>query len=133
MILTGVLSLVIFSVLVVLSIYYKIAYHRWKRTHDFFGVLFILIIVHAILGRGEIVKYPLLSMWFGFWCSAGLAAYVYIRLLYRWIGPQFDYVVSDVKEIGSGITEVYLKPVGASNGALARAVCVYFLRHGCCQ
>ncbi len=52
---TGAVSLLVFAGLVALSVYWKIAYNKWKQSHNFFGVLFILILVHAALGQGEIV------------------------------------------------------------------------------
>ncbi|TVR10387.1 MAG: hypothetical protein EA401_12245 [Planctomycetota bacterium] len=109
---TGIIALAGFALLVVLSIYVKIRYHRWKRTHDFFGLLLLLIIVHGIMAKGEIVAYPLLGLWFALWCGLGLAAYVYIRLLYRWLGPQYDHVVDEVRQVGDAVVELYLKPQG---------------------
>ncbi|MCD8482948.1 MAG: hypothetical protein LR015_09965 [Verrucomicrobia bacterium] len=56
--------------------------------------------------------YPVLTAWYGFWSFLGLSAYLYIRVLYRFVGPQYDVVTSDVRDIGDAISEVYLKPVG---------------------
>lgn len=109
---TGVVALAAFCLLVVLSIYVKIAYHKWKRTHDFFGLLLVLIVVHAVISGGEIMAFPLLTLWHGVWVAVGLSAYVYIRLLYRFVGPQYDVVTTEVKDIGDSITEVFLEPVG---------------------
>lgn len=109
---TGILALAFFTLLVVLSIYVKIAYHRWKRTHDFFGVLLVLILVHAWISGGEMRTYPVLTVWYGAWSALGLGAYVYIRFLYRFVGPQYDVVTSEVKDIGDAISEIRLKPVG---------------------
>ncbi|MCC5827830.1 MAG: ferric reductase-like transmembrane domain-containing protein [Phycisphaeraceae bacterium] len=109
---TGLVALAAFTVLVVLSIYWKIPYHRWKRTHDLFGLVLVLVAVHAVLGRGEMVKYPLLTIWYASWTAIGLAAYVYIRVLYRFIGPQYDVVTTEVRQRPADITDVYLKFVG---------------------
>ncbi|MFU8828161.1 MAG: ferric reductase-like transmembrane domain-containing protein [Phycisphaerales bacterium] len=109
---TGILAFAAFAILVVLSIYWKIAYQRWKRTHDLFGLVLVLIAIHALLGRGEMVKYPLLTVWYASWTVLGLAAYVYIRVLYRFIGPQYNMVTAEVRQRPDEITEVYLKPVG---------------------
>lgn len=109
---TGIVAMAAFVVLVVLSVYWKIAYHRWKRTHDFFGALLVLVVVHAALARGEIMRYPELALWHGAWVATGLAAFVYIRGLYRFVGPQYDYVTSAVEEVGDQITEVRLEPAG---------------------
>ena len=109
---TGIIALAAFTLLVVLSIYLKIAYHRWKRTHDLFGLLLVLIIVHAVISGGEIMAFPVLTMWHGAWVAAGLMAYIYIRLLYRFAGPQYDFVTAEVANIGDNITEIHLDPVG---------------------
>jgi len=111
---TGLIALGIFVLLVLLSISTKIAYHRWKRSHNFFGVLLVLIVVHAVLANGEIMRYPVLMVWHGTWVALALAADVYIRGLYRWFGPLYDYSVESVDEVGDDISEITLKPKGRS-------------------
>ena len=109
---TGLVALAMFILLVVLSIYAKISYHLWKLSHDFFGALLVLIVIHAVLANGEIMRYPVLTAWHGTWVILGLAAYVYIRVLYRWFGRLYDYSVTSVEEVGDEITEIMLKPRG---------------------
>lgn len=111
---TGLIALAVFILLVVLSIYSKIAYHRWKQSHHFFGALLVLIVLHAVLANGEIMRYPVLGVWHGTWVILALAAYVYIRVFYRWFGPLYDYTVESVAEVGDAITEIMLKPKGRS-------------------
>jgi len=109
---TGLIALAVFILLVLLSIYYRIAYHRWKRSHDFFGALLVLIVLHAVLANGEIMRYPVLMAWHGTWVVLALAAYTYIRVFYRRFGPLYDYTVESVNEVGDAITEIMLKPEG---------------------
>jgi predicted ferric reductase len=109
---TGLIALALFALLVVLSIYVKIAYHLWKRSHGFFGLLLVLIVIHALIAGGEITRYPLLSVWHGAWVVLGLAAFAYIGLLYRFMGPQYDYTTQSVEEVGDEITEIHLAPAG---------------------
>lgn len=109
---TGLVALAVFVLLVVLSIYWKVAYHRWKRSHDFFGALMVLIVVHAVLANGEIMRFPVLRIWHATWVLFALGAYLYIRLLYRWFGPLHDYTVVSVEDVGDAITEITLQPRG---------------------
>lgn len=111
---TGLIALAGFVLLVVLSIFWKIAYHRWKRSHDFFGALLLLIVLHAVLANGEIMRYPVLTVWHGTWVILALAAYVYIRVFYRHFGPLYDYTVDAVNDIGDDTSEIILKPQGRS-------------------
>ena len=109
---TGLIALAVFILLVALSIYSKLSYHRWKRSHHFFGALLILIVLHAVLANGEIVRYPVLAAWHGSWVVLALASYIYIRVLYRRFGPRHDYAVESVTDVGDGITDLVLKPNG---------------------
>ena len=109
---TGSIAILAFVLLVILSLATQVAYHHWKKTHDWFGAVYVLVIVHGILSPGEIKTYPLLTWWHGIWAVLGLSAYVYIRFLYRRVGPLFDYKVSAVREKGDGITEIEFVPQG---------------------
>lgn len=84
---TGLIALAVFILLVLLSIYSRIAYHRWKRSHDFFGALLVLIVLHAVLANGEIMRYPVLMAWHGTWVVLALAAYTYMRTVGPHGGP----------------------------------------------
>lgn len=109
---TGIIALLAFVILVVLSIYFKIAYHKWKRSHDLFGLLLILVVVHGVMSGGEIITYSLLTYWHTVWVTVGLSAYVYIRLLYRFFGPQYNYVAESVVERPDSIVDIELAPAG---------------------
>ncbi len=106
---SGIAALLMFILLVAFSLWIPMRYHRWKQTHNFFGLLLLLVVFHAIAAQGEIMTYPFLLGWFGFWVGMGLFSFLYIRVLYRWFGPLHDYVVHHVEQLGD-ITEIYLQP-----------------------
>lgn len=107
---TGLIALAVFLLLIIFSVSSKIGYQRWKRSHDFFGALMVLIVIHAVLANGEIMRYPVLRAWHGTWVVLALSAFLYIYVFYRWFGPIYDYLVDSVEEIGDDITEIRLKP-----------------------
>lgn len=110
---TGLLALFGFALLLILSLLATtVPYHRWKRSHDCFGLVFAVIIIHAVVAPGEITAYPLLRLWFAAWVILALLAYLYIRVLYRWIGPMYPYRVVERTVRGADIIEVYLEPIG---------------------
>lgn len=110
---TGLIALVGFAVLLVLSLLASVVpYHRWKRSHEVFGVVFAVIILHALLAPGEITRYPLLQVWFGLWATLAALAFLYTRLLYHWIGPQYAYRVAAITVRPADIVDVELEPVG---------------------
>jgi predicted ferric reductase len=106
---TGIIALVLFTLLVVMTISVKVAYHRWKITHNFFGLVLLLVIWHIVLADGDITRYPLLRFWFTSWLLLALASYVYIRVLYRFFGPLYDYTVIGNESRGD-VMELILAP-----------------------
>jgi predicted ferric reductase len=58
------------------------------------------------------MKYPLLAAWFALWTALALAAFIYIRLLYRWIGPDYAYQVARLESRPDEVTELHLMPQG---------------------
>lgn len=109
---TGLIALTVLILLGALSFSRKIAYHWWKRSHDIFGLLLLLIVFHAVVSNGEIMRYPVLRVWHGMWVAAAFGAYAYIHVFYRFFGPRYEYVTASVEEVGDGITEVTLTPTG---------------------
>ncbi len=107
---TGIFALLLFVALIAVSVWISLRYHVWKQTHHFFGLVLLIVIVHMVIANAEIMRYPLLRVWFFAWLAIAVLCYVYIRVLYRWIGPLYDYEVVTVTELGD-ITEVYLTPV----------------------
>ncbi len=106
---TGILSLLGFTTLIALSLWIEVARHIWKFTHNFFGLLLLLIVIHMVLADGEIMRFPLLRIWFGIWISVAIFCYIYIRLLYRYLGPLYDYHVVSTREFDK-VIEIELAP-----------------------
>ncbi len=107
---TGIIALLMFIVLVAVSIWISLKYHVWKQTHHFFGLMLIVVIVHMVIADAEIMRFPLLRAWFFGWLAVAVLCYLYIRVLYRWWGPLYDYEVAKAPEHGD-IIEIFLQPV----------------------
>jgi predicted ferric reductase len=106
---TGLAALAALVGLTLLSLWFSLPYHHWKQTHNFFGLVLVLVIFHAVVAQGEIMSYPVLEAWFAVWAGVGVCCYFYIRVLYRWFGPIHDYLVDHIRSLGD-ITEVHLRP-----------------------
>lgn len=106
----GVIGLYLFIILIILSIFRFMPYHIWKWTHMLLGVPFLLISFHALQARGISREYAALEAWVIMWILIGIMSYVYKTFLYKWLGPKAQYVISSVKNIGAGITEIYFSP-----------------------
>jgi predicted ferric reductase len=92
----GVLVLLSMLVPLVPTLWIKIPYHIWKRIHEWFGVIFMLAAVHIFMVDADIARYPLLCIWMYTLILLALGSYVYIRFLYRYLGPCYQYTVSHI-------------------------------------
>lgn len=106
----GVAALLLFAGLVALTLWVKIPYHVWKRTHEWFGLVLPIAILHIVLVDADVAKYPLLRIWLYSLLALAVGSFVYIRFLYRFLGPHFEYVVSGVEKAGQ-IVHVTLAPL----------------------
>jgi predicted ferric reductase len=91
----GILALLIFVTLIVVTIGVKLKYHIWKKTHEYMGLLMVVVFAHVIVLDADIAAYPVLRLWMYSFLILAIAAFIYIRFLYRFFGPRFAYRVSE--------------------------------------
>ena len=105
----GVAAFLVFALLITLTLWIKIRYHRWKRTHEFFGLVILLVVAHVFVVNADVARYPVLTVWLYVWLILALISFVYIRFLYRYLGPRYDYYVWGIERLGD-ILEVTFAP-----------------------
>ena len=110
-----------FALLIALTLWVKISYNRWKRTHEFFGLVLLIVGVHIFVVNADVARYPLLAVWLYGLLGLALISFVYIRFLYRRWGPRFDYYVWGIERIGD-IPRGDLRPPGSKDGLSSGAV-----------
>ena len=95
--------------LIILTLWLKIPYHVWKKTHEWFGLVLLLTAAHIFVVDKDVSAYPLLKIWMYGFLLLATAAFVYIRFLYRYWGPRFSYKVSNLSRQGQ-VLELTLNP-----------------------
>lgn len=105
----GVAALVLLVVLAGISLRRRMAYHIWKRMHEWMGFVLGLTMAHILLVDADIAAYPLLKIWMYSVLILAAVSFLYIRFLYPRLGPCYAYRISQVESIG-GITEFTLAP-----------------------
>jgi predicted ferric reductase len=107
----GVITMIVMAGLIAVTLWIHIPYHAWKRSHEWFGMVLSLAIIHIALVSADISAYPLLRIWMYGALLLAMTAYIYIRFLYRFRGPRHAYAVANIEYIG-GILELTLSPQG---------------------
>jgi len=107
----GLAALLLMIALLVPTLWVKIPYHRWKRIHEWFGALLVLVVVHIFAVSQDVADYPLLKYWMYGMLSLALASFIYIRFFYRFIGPRYSYRIAEIERVRD-ILEITFAPVG---------------------
>ncbi len=106
----GVAALLVMALLVALTLWVRPPYHLWKHSHEWFGLVLVMVAAHILLVDADIAAYPLLRLWMYGLLLLALAAFIYIRFLYRFLGPHFRYRVSRIEKI-EDLLELTFTPV----------------------
>ncbi len=108
----GIFALSGMIILIILTLYSTMKYHRWKVSHEFFGLVFLLAILHIFLIRGNGSRDLIFD---GYYVYAvvvsliGASGFIYsffIRRLYK----KKEYRVAKIVKLGNCV-EIHLAPV----------------------
>lgn len=106
----GKLALLFFTILIVLTIFIKLPYHIWRRTHQLMIIPVIFATLHVATVSGDIGEFAPLGLWTFSLLGIGIVSYVYKVILYPYIGPKIEYKIQKVNIRGI-ITEIILLPI----------------------
>lgn len=109
----GLIAMIGFTLLIVVTLNRKIPYHRWFPTHRLMGVVFIVAGVHVILALldGEAISLASApGMFLALLLAAGMAAWIYKQLIYP-RRRKHAFSVAAVNRLERA-TEVVLEPKG---------------------
>ncbi|GAB4143898.1 MAG: FAD-binding oxidoreductase [Patescibacteria group bacterium] len=105
----GIICLAIFFCLIAVSLWVYLPYHIWKATHNYFGLVYLIIILHVVLVDADIADYPVLKIWMYGIMALAAFSYLKIRFWYYHFGPKYSYHVTDLEQV-EGVTEITLSP-----------------------
>lgn len=87
-------------------------YERWRALHRTTGLFVAAGFAHGVLDATPFAAAPLLRWSYVGVGGVGLAFYVYKEVLARHFLPHHDYQVDSVRDIGSGMVDIALRPLG---------------------
>ena len=87
-------------------------YELWRSVHRLTGLFVAAGFLHGLLDGTPFPRAQLLRWSYVAIGGIGLAFYLYRELLARHFVPLYDYQVTEVHDVGAGITEIALAPLG---------------------
>ncbi len=106
----GVLSLWALIILLVITLYIKLPYGLWLKTHKLLGVSFLLGGTHALVVRNQLVHDRFIRWYILIAVAIGAGSWIYRTLSARWLVRRYSYMVHGAVLKAPGDIEVTLVP-----------------------
>ncbi|WP_372906548.1 ferric reductase-like transmembrane domain-containing protein [Rhodohalobacter sp.] len=100
----GLILLMLFTIVI------KLPYDKWKITHKFMGVFFILGILHIFFLDLSVSANPALTIYIAALSLTGVAAWVYKSILFDWVIEKPRYRVENADRLNDQVIEITMTP-----------------------
>lgn len=109
----GIIALVGMIFLIFLTLYTRMRYNRWKLSHKFLGIVFILAILHVFLVRGIASQGNIFQGYYVYAAIVsliGLGGFFYSLFLRDKMAPHKWYRIKSLNRKGENVHEIILSP-----------------------
>jgi len=97
-------------VLMVVTLINKLPYDKWKLSHKFMGLFFILGVAHIYFLDLSLNVNPALMVYLTFFSVAGVGAWLYKSILFEWVIKKYRFRVETVHRLNGKVMEIRLSP-----------------------
>ncbi|MGB0864807.1 MAG: ferredoxin reductase family protein [Saprospiraceae bacterium] len=97
----------------------KIPYHKWLNVHKLMGLFYVMGVVHGLMVRSLIQELPITRVYVFGMAFIGIAAWIYRAFLFGIFNKKLTYQITNIQNLGHGMSEVLMKPMGSSLNYLA--------------
>lgn len=96
--------------LMILTLLIRMPYDKWKISHKFMGIFFILGVAHIYFLDLSRSANPALAAYLVVLSAAGIAAWVYKSVIYDFVIKKVRFRVEKVDHLNDKVMEIILKP-----------------------
>lgn len=108
----GIIALGIMIISLFITFYIRVTYQRWRFSHQFLGLAFIIASLHMFFIPSDVSNYSSLFWYMLVLVILGVSAFLYRSLFGRFFVKKYSYIVKNVTNKNNSITEIILSPVG---------------------
>lgn len=118
----GIIALLGLIVLIGITLFTRIKYHKWKFSHEFLGLVFALAVLHIFLVRGIVAGGNIFSGYYfyaGIVSIIGIGSFLYSLFIKGRIIKNAIYTIKSIKEKGNTFEIVLIpehKPITYKSG-----------------
>ncbi|UOB16092.1 ferredoxin reductase family protein [Abyssalbus ytuae] len=103
-------SLLGLTLLIIFTLIIKIPYDKWKITHKFTGLFFLLGVLHIFMLDSFITDHPALASYLLLFSLAGIGAFLYKSVFYNLLAKKHYYSVQNIHRMNGNVMEINLIP-----------------------
>jgi predicted ferric reductase len=108
----GIIALFIMEVLLVITFYVNLKYQKWKFSHKWLGLAFIIAAIHVLLINSDISINIYLRSYILFMVVVGIYFFIHRTIIGRATTKIYKYSVEKVKKLNKQVVEITLVPDG---------------------
>lgn len=97
-------------ILMVITLFYKLPYDKWKLTHKFMGVFLILGIAHTYYLKLSFESNAPLTIYLALFSLAAVIAWFYKSILFDWLSKKYKFKVETINRLNDKVMEITLSP-----------------------
>lgn len=105
----GILALYAYAALIFITLYIRLPYEAWRKTHIFMGVPLLISAYHILIIGSDVGNYLPLKIFILGLISIATLSYIYKRFLYEKFSSKYEYKIHNIKQIGD-IFEIFMRP-----------------------
>jgi predicted ferric reductase len=109
--LCGIIALGGMLVIMVLTLYVKMPYRTWLRTHKLLGIVYIFVALHVLLADNRVTDAVFVHWSVIVSVIAGFAALIYRTLFPNIFVNHYNYLIGSVIKKASGVITITLLPI----------------------
>jgi len=106
----GIMALLFLIILLFLTFLGNLSYQKWKFSHGFLGIVFILATLHSLSIPSDISQNPILRIYMVFLFLIDASALTYHIIKTKFSFGYFKYLVKKTTILGEDIMEITLSP-----------------------
>jgi len=97
--------------LMIITLVIRLPYDKWKISHKFMGIFFLLGVAHIYYADLSMSTSPALTIYLSVFSMAGITAWVYKSIIFDLIAKKSRFQVAKVDRLNDKIIEIMLKPM----------------------
>jgi predicted ferric reductase len=109
----GIIALAGMILLLCFTLYFGMKYNKWKFSHRFLGIVFILAVLHIFLVRGSVSQDDIFNGYYVYVAIVsliGLGGFTYSTLFRDKIASHAIYKIKSLNKLGENVYEIILSP-----------------------